>query len=172
LLLALASTSNSGRIIFHRGAYSSGMRAAENFSVSVPLSVAAIRDAIAGVRFVARITQNRLRIAPSRPSPKLDFRCTQFSETRLSLCGVVAEPSKRPHVDAALPHCDTSWSSIDLGCGRLGIVGRPGLMPLTLSTPRAARRVGPRRNSSAPLLIEFRESLELSRPDPPPWGRP
>ena len=32
LLLALANISNSGRIIFHRGVYSSGMRAAENFS--------------------------------------------------------------------------------------------------------------------------------------------
>ncbi len=43
LLLALATGYNAGRIIFHRGAYSLGMRAVENFSVLLPLSGAAIR---------------------------------------------------------------------------------------------------------------------------------
>jgi hypothetical protein len=47
LLLALATGSNTGRITFYRGAYSSGTRAAENFSV-LPGPAAAMRCAISG----------------------------------------------------------------------------------------------------------------------------
>ena len=54
------------------------MRAAEDFSVSVPLSAAAIRDAIVGVRFVARNTQSRLEFLSSRASA--NFVLTAFEE--------------------------------------------------------------------------------------------
>jgi len=86
LLLVLATASNSDRIIFHRGAYSSGMRAAENFSVSVPLSAVAIRDAIAGIRFVAWITQNRLQILSSRASATIAY--LSLVATRIASCEI------------------------------------------------------------------------------------
>src|SRR5215204_486590 len=78
LLLALATGSNASRIIFQRGADSSGMQPAEYFFVSLPLSAAAIRGAIAG-----------LVRTSAKPKPSTNLVFSAFCEVGLPLYGVL-----------------------------------------------------------------------------------
>jgi hypothetical protein len=70
--------SYAGCINFHRGVYSSGMRAAQNSSVSLPQSAAATRGAIAG--------PVRISDEPKLPT---NFVFSAFAEVELPLYGVL-----------------------------------------------------------------------------------
>src|SRR5688500_6757081 len=89
------------------------MLAAEDFSVSLPHARLQPYGALSPARFAPRMNQNRLRISSSRPSAKLDFRFTAFSEVRSRRSGFAWR--RVPGAAAAYPHASYAGTTVARG---------------------------------------------------------